>query len=88
MANGLSWFHVGEPVAVAVKLFADESVKGAPETQLKSAWVFVIAVNGAVGGVKLLVYKAVPFNNLKFETYPVKGNVFPNPVPNNTVLLF
>jgi hypothetical protein len=30
------------------------------------------AVRGAVEGVKLLVYSAVPLTNRRFETYPTK----------------
>jgi hypothetical protein len=55
VANGLSWFQVGELFA-AIELFVtEESIRKAPETELNSNCVFVIAVSGVVGGVKLPV---------------------------------
>ena len=40
-----------------------------------SRLVPVIAVRGADGGVKLVVYTAVPFTTLRLDIYPVKYGV-------------
>ena len=76
VANGESWFHVGATVLVdGENAFVDESCISAPDTELSSKEVLVIAVNGVVFGVNVvpLGYKQVPFSNRKLVIYPRYG---------------
>jgi hypothetical protein len=73
--NGEDEFHAGEPDAEMVYEFAELSAKYAPDTELKRSDVLVIAVSGAVGAVKLLVYSAVPTKTRMFVIYPVSDRV-------------
>jgi hypothetical protein len=66
--NGDVAFHASVPDdAACVKLFVELSAKNAPEFEFNNKDVPEIAVNGAVGGVKLAVYTAVPFTTRKLE---------------------
>ena len=54
--NGEAEFHATVPdVAACAKLFVELSAKNAPEFEFNNKDVPEIAVNGAVGGVKLAV---------------------------------
>ena len=68
--NGDEAFHVGELTGVGTKPFPEESLNVLGETVLSNNFVPDTTVNGAVGAVKLVVYKAVPTTYLKLDVYP------------------
>jgi hypothetical protein len=72
VANGEEEFHAGATAEeeLGANPLVDESENGAPEMELSNKLVFVITDSGAVGGVNVLVYKAVPLRIRKLVMYP------------------
>ena len=83
--NGDKELHVGSCAETdAAKPFEEPSAKNAPDTELSNNDVPETVVNGVVDGVKVVVYKAVPFTILTLETDPLIAPLLFAPFAMNT----